>query len=53
MTEIPDEALDEWYDEKQRRAYYSHLAAHPHPADPDHPDPEEYGIFEEEDDACL
>jgi hypothetical protein len=51
--EIPDEAWDEWYAEKQRRNYRMELMAHPHPSDPDHPDPEEYGIFEEEDDACL
>ena len=50
MMEIPDEALDEWYEEKQRRAYRNALMAHPHPADPDHPDPEEYGIYEEDSD---
>lgn len=50
MPEIPDEAWDEWYDERQRRRYYSELSRHPHPSDPDHPDPEEYGIFEDDED---
>ena len=48
--ELSEEAWVEYCDDRQRRRYQSKLAAHPHPADPDHPDPEEYGIFEEEDD---
>jgi hypothetical protein len=48
--EYPDEAWDEEYDYQRRRDYRAHLAAHPDPRDPDHPDPEEYGIFEEKDD---
>lgn len=48
--EIPEEAYSEWCDERDRKRYRSALIAHPHPADPDHPDPEEYGIFEEDED---
>ena len=47
--EIPDEAWDEWYEDRQRQRYCSHLAAHPHPADPDHPDPADYGLEDEDD----
>lgn len=50
MTEIPEGAEVEWLEDKLRRDYRAHLAAHPHPRDPDHPDPEEYGIFEEDED---
>ncbi len=50
MPEIPEGAEVEWLEDKLRRDYRAHLARHPHPADPDHPDPEEYGIFEEDED---
>ena len=50
MTEIPEGAEVEWLEDKLRRDYRAHLAAHPNPRDPDHPDPEEYGIFEEDED---
>lgn len=50
MPEIPDEAWDEEYDYRRKRDYQSALMRHPHPADPDHPEPEEYGIFEEQED---
>lgn len=45
--EIPDEIFDEWHEEQQLKRYRSHLAQHPHLADPDHPDPEDYGIQDE------
>lgn len=47
--EYPSEALAEEYEYQQVRRYESHLAAHPHRMDPDHPDPFEYGIEEEDD----
>ena len=35
------------YEESKKR-YRNALLSHPHPADPDHPDPEEYGIEDDE-----
>lgn len=43
-----DDEYDD-YDDRMRKRYRNHLAAHPHPADPDHPDPEDYGLDDEED----
>lgn len=49
IMEYPSEVLAEEYEYQQVRRYESHLAAHPHRMDPDHPDPFEYGIEEEDD----
>ena len=49
MTEYTDDEWDEICEERMIKRYRAHLAAHPHPADPDHPDPEDYGIFEDDD----
>ena len=49
MPEIPDDAWDDWYEDRRRKLYQSELARHPHPSDPDHPDPEDYGIEDDED----
>jgi len=46
--EIPDEAFDEAYEDRQRRRYAAHLAQHPHPADPDHPELEDYGLEDDD-----
>ena len=46
FSELPDEAWDVYVEERQMMRYRAALSAHPHPADPDHPEPEEYGIYE-------
>lgn len=45
MTEPDDDdgGVVEWLEDKLRRDYLRHLAAHPDPRDPDHPEPEDYG----------
>lgn len=48
MTELPEDAWVEYVDDLQRKRYRSHLAAHPDPRDPDYPEPEDYGLDEEE-----
>lgn len=42
--EYTDEEWDVVCEDRQRNRYRAHLAAHPHPADPDHPEPEDYGL---------
>jgi len=50
MIEEPsDEAWSEYWDDLERRRYRNHLMRHPHPSDPDHPDPAEYGMEEQND----
>ncbi len=48
MMEIPEGAEVEWLEDKLRQDYHTHLAAHPHPRDPDHPAPGDYGLEDEE-----
>ncbi len=46
--DLPDDAWQEFCDDKALRRYYAALRAHPHPSDPDHPEPEEYGLTYED-----
>lgn len=44
FDDLPDDAWVAYVDERQRRRYQAALAAHPDPRDPDHPEPEDYGL---------
>lgn len=40
----PDDFESLQYENSQIKAYQRHLSAHPNPRDPDHPEPEDYGL---------